>query len=360
MPASPNNQTPRPTTGIRLSSPFLDALQALRANPSKTSEKRTATPKLIPSPEGNTVTAPRRMTYSRAHPRSRGEHVSSSASPRRRRGSSPLAQGTPLRPSGESGVGGLIPTHAGNTLKSTRCMALTRAHPRSRREHSPTKALRRRTWGSSPLTRGALRQIVQLAHGLRLIPAHAGNTPRQNRCGINRRAHPRSRGEHERMNPKIAAQLGSSPLTRGALGVGASARLAIGLIPAHAGSTRFVADARGRFGAHPRSRGEHETEAPDLTTFKGSSPLARGTRLSRPTRCSAIRLIPARAGNTPSCQMIMMRFGAHPRSRGEHCRLLQTPMSRAGSSPLARGTLVFNAVCLFISGLIPARAGNTL
>lgn len=33
-----------------------------------------ATLKLIPSPEGNTVTAPRRMTYSRAQPRSRGEH----------------------------------------------------------------------------------------------------------------------------------------------------------------------------------------------------------------------------------------------------------------------------------------------
>ena len=278
MPASPNNQTPRPTTGIRLSSPFLDALQALRANPSKTSEKRTATPKLIPSPEGNTVTAPRRMTYSRAHPRSRGEHVSSSASPRRRRGSSPLAQGTPLRPSGESGVGGLIPTHAGNTLKSTRCMALTRAHPRSRREHSPTKALRRRTWGSSPLTRGALRQIVQLAHGLRLIPAHAGNTPRQNRCGINRRAHPRSRGEHHTVRLKVPDTEGSSPLTRGALFGFRESSSSSGLIPAHAGSTRFVADARGRFGAHPRSRGEHESLAYDRNLPLGSSPLARGTR----------------------------------------------------------------------------------
>ena len=163
MPASPNNQTPRPTTGIRLSSPFLDALQALRANPSKTSEKRTATPKLIPSPEGNTVTAPRRMTYSRAHPRSRGEHVSSSASPRRRRGSSPLAQGTPLRPSGESGVGegsaqanlGFIPAHAGSTAPNRSACPRSQAHPRSRGEHAKTEPLRHQPAGSSPLTRGA-------------------------------------------------------------------------------------------------------------------------------------------------------------------------------------------------------------
>ena len=80
------------------------------------------------------------------------------------------------------------------------------------------------------------------------------------------------------MNPKIAAQLGSSPLTRGARCFRIVSRHSFGLIPAHAGSTRFVADARGRFGAHPRSRGEHETEAPDLTKFMGSSPLARGTR----------------------------------------------------------------------------------
>ena len=115
MPASPNDQTPRPTTGIRLSSPFLDALQAQRANPSKTSEKRTATPKLIPSPEGNTVTAPRRMTYSKVHPRSRGEHCCSIIFAVRAVGSSPLARGTLRRCSWSPIQRGLIPARAGNT-----------------------------------------------------------------------------------------------------------------------------------------------------------------------------------------------------------------------------------------------------
>ena len=117
MPASPNDQTPRSATGIRLSSPFLDALQAQRANPSKTSEKRTATPKLIPSPEGNTVTAPRRMTCSRAHPRSRGEHTGAPSAARRALGSSPLARGTRLAAVFDCGLVGLIPARAGNTFQ---------------------------------------------------------------------------------------------------------------------------------------------------------------------------------------------------------------------------------------------------
>ncbi len=115
MPASPNDQTPRPTTGIRFSSPFLDALQAQKANPSKTSEKRTATPKLIPSPEGNTVTAPCRMTCSRAHPRSRGEHVDEAGMVSTPKGSSPLARGTLAPVFSVPGWDGLIPARAGNT-----------------------------------------------------------------------------------------------------------------------------------------------------------------------------------------------------------------------------------------------------
>ena len=39
------------------------------------------------------------------------------------------------------------------------------------------------------------------------------------------------------MNPKIAAQLGSSPLTRGARCFRIVSRHSFGLIPAHAGNT---------------------------------------------------------------------------------------------------------------------------
>ena len=51
---------------------------------------------------------------------------------------------------------------------------------------------------------------------------------------------------------------------------------------------------------------------------------------------------------------------AHPRSRGEHCQVLMASSPFWGSSPLARGTLSGFAVGLLASGLIPARAGNTV
>ena len=176
MPASPNDQTPRPTTGIRFSSPFLDALQAQKANPSKTSEKRTATPKLIPSPEGNTVTAPCRMTCSRAHPRSRGEHADGRVKKFREAGSSPLARGTRHPGLRELSSRGLIPARAGNTQRRCRRQKASRAHPRSRGEHKTVYVRLPVAMGSSPLARGTLVAIFHPALEAGLIPARAGNT----------------------------------------------------------------------------------------------------------------------------------------------------------------------------------------
>ena len=50
----------------------------------------------------------------------------------------------------------------------------------------------------------------------------------------------------------------------------------LGLIPAHAGSTQVCSVVRIVDGAHPRSRGEHESGAAPLDTDDGSSPLTRG------------------------------------------------------------------------------------
>ena len=115
-------------------------------------------------------------------------------------GSSALARGTPLRPSGESGVGGLIPTHAGNTLKSTHCMALTRAHPRSRGEHVLAETRGEGGYGSSPLARGTRSLLVSFLTLPRLIPARAGNTWVFYFFTAPTPAHPRSRGEHVHRN----------------------------------------------------------------------------------------------------------------------------------------------------------------
>ena len=70
-------------------------------------------------------------------------------------------------------------------------------------------------------------------------------------------------------------------------------------------------------------------------------------------------LIPARAGNTFVVALHLLKLGAHPRSRGEHLLFLSIEFALRGSSPLARGTRVFLLGRGGGVGLIPARAGNT-
>ena len=94
-------------------------------------------------------------------------------------------------------------------------------------------------------------------------------------------------------------------------------------------------------------------------TGAGSSPLARGTLLRLGYRGHQRGLIPARAGNTPRRRQPVTRAGAHPRSRGEHPLKVLTRRHVVGSSPLARGTPNAVTVVDEIPGLIPARAGNT-
>ena len=92
----------------------------------------------------------------------------------------------------------------------------------------------------------------------------------------------------------------------------------------------------------------------------GSSPLARGTLHHALPADSNVGLIPARAGNTRNIIAHMQRNRAHPRSRGEHGQWREFLPRRWGSSPLARGTHFAHNWLSSLSGLIPARAGNTL
>ena len=112
--------------------------------------------------------------------------------------------------------------------------------------------------------------------------------------------------------------LGSSPLTRGAPNSVFSHRGRLGLIPAHAGSTRGLPTGWPTFGAHPRSRGEHCGKVGLHCGGGGSSPLTRGALSVSPQHCAPHRLIPAHAGSTTTGLQAAKSARAHPRSRGEH------------------------------------------
>ena len=154
--------------------------------------------------------------------------------------------------------------------------------------------------GSSPLARGTrdFTDIECACEGL--IPARAGNTGLAAVLLTGTRAHPRSRGEHSILCGSKITGAGSSPLARGTPWSTYQKTITLGLIPARAGNTLTYPPGSTRRGAHPRSRGEHPFFEAYAFVFEGSSPLARGTLPLHRALALGGGLIPARAGN-PRC-----------------------------------------------------------
>ena len=177
-------------------------------------------------------------------------------------------------------------------------LSQNRAHPRSRGEHDLRDEARGWCRGSSPLARGTPRPAWLHLRSRGLIPARAGNTSSTLRVCYAATAHPRSRGEHGwHVSPSVK-ETGSSPLARGTRPKACTAHYPAGLIPARAGNTVGMFPPRLRRRAHPRSRGEHDQRHVRLTIPQGSSPLARGTQVLTRRHVVFTGLIPARAGNT--------------------------------------------------------------
>ena len=152
--------------------------------------------------------------------------------------------------------------------------------------------------GSSPLTRGkrAGNRVGQLVPGL--IPAHAGKTVRRRRTLRSRRAHPHSGRENTTKKRSAPIKTGLSPLAQGKLQVVPDVGVMVGLIPAHAGKTHRVEKMASPSGAHPRSRGENSKSSRILVEWSGSSPLTRGKQEGERDLLERVRLIPAHAGKT--------------------------------------------------------------
>ena len=89
-----------------------------------------------------------------AHPRSRGDHLWVVPVRFGRAGSSPLARGPRVACRGCGGQWGLIPARAGTTWSLGYPSLPSRAHPRSRGDHIAPFKVRSETEGSSPLARG--------------------------------------------------------------------------------------------------------------------------------------------------------------------------------------------------------------
>ena len=152
--------------------------------------------RLIPAHAGKTPSVPLPFFLLSAHPRSRGENPKWSARARAAKGSSPLTRGKHMHTGSPSQHHRLIPAHAGKTFAFRGVSLADTAHPRSRGENLSSVALVGRHVGSSPLTRGKRRGSAPEGDPGRLIPAHAGKTGAAAAAAARTAAHPRSRGEN--------------------------------------------------------------------------------------------------------------------------------------------------------------------
>ncbi len=115
--------------------------------------------------------------------------------------------------------------------------------------------------------------------------------------------------------------------------------LSVRIIPAHAGNTPYL---RGDYPYdcnHPRSCGEYTQDPMVLRWMRGSSPLMRGIHKNPCVNSTVSGIIPAHAGNTISFCYQCISVGDHPRSCGEYFGAIGLIINRVGSSPLMRGIL---------------------
>ena len=193
---------------------------------------------------------------------------------------------------------GLIPAHAGKTIRKMLTLRVGTAHPRACGENALKTGKGLDTKGSSPRMRGKPRRLRTSRAGRGLIPAHAGKTPTTRATKSSNRAHPRACGENVVSVDYKQVNDGSSPRMRGKRqrfhGAGSISRL----IPAHAGKTHLARFRLVCGWAHPRACGENKPTHFSTPPSSGSSPRMRGKQTALSSLDSALRLIPAHAGKT--------------------------------------------------------------
>ena len=171
--------------------------------------------RIIPALAGNTARSSSTPPPSTDHPRSRGEYLADWEHGGPDTGSSPLSRGIHLDPIPKSIWVGIIPALAGNTGQQIHERWCRRDHPRSRGEYARGTFYRPPQLGSSPLSRGIQPRRGGSESGEGIIPALAGNTFSRSSLFFWSWDHPRSRGEYLSPTPGALQLVGSSPLSRG-------------------------------------------------------------------------------------------------------------------------------------------------
>ena len=151
---------------------------------------------LIPAHAGKTNVLVLQLSNRGAHPRACGENDHEIEDAIREMGSSPRMRGKRFDAHSSAGIGGLIPAHAGKTVLFEVRAAAARAHPRACGENTIPRSFHRSLSGSSPRMRGKPGFRILVGQPVGLIPAHAGKTLKCRNEQRPKGAHPRACGEN--------------------------------------------------------------------------------------------------------------------------------------------------------------------
>ena len=150
------------------------------------------------------------------------------------------------------------------------------------------------------------------------------------------------RGEKVGTAFKAVGKVGSSPHARGKAICFLLCDYMLRIIPACAGKRRTSTFTARSTRDHPRMRGEKRSKTFRRCVNAGSSPHARGKADFGKYKSTPYRIIPACAGKSSNHRKSIVKIQDHPRMRGEKPHLTMVVIPTAGSSPHARGKVVFN------------------
>ena len=253
----------------------------------------------------------------------------------------------------------IIPARAGQTCPHRWLSGRGPDHPRACGANKPMEMAEGCACGSSPRVRGKPDDVRESSRHLRIIPARAGQTSdRASRHGSTP-DHPRACGANAYAEAHSKNHTGSSPRVRGKLELGRIVLQSRRIIPARAGQTKRPIWPKPRRTDHPRACGANQEVLVLRASFLGSSPRVRGKHDCQTSRRSGYRIIPARAGQTRRGVRVSSTSPDHPRACGANYVADTVMPSAIGSSPRVRGKRWREARAARPPRIIPARAGQT-
>ena len=172
----------------------------------------------------------------------------------------------------------IIPAHAGQTCFCALCSWPRADHPRACGANPGRVLCSALLCGSSPRMRGKLRLRLTPTTAARIIPAHAGQTYRHLKKFLTYPDHPRACGANCPRSTASRWVFGSSPRMRGKPWLGWDSPTMLRIIPAHAGQTPHTHRASSPPTDHPRACGANPRRVAKTADTPGSSPRMRGKR----------------------------------------------------------------------------------